>query len=353
MKCISVVWTLPLLAAVGAFVGALSPGCMTDRCCAGDHNRGPGAPDGGGNPPSANADRQNTEGATFVRPAVHWELIDFRTRDALPSRRAIKSVCLVQHDLNADPSSRSPPPRVQVTSDDPVLLNRLEIGFNRSMRSALADLGPKGMGMGNAVWGELRITTTQDNFVVYIYQGVFALDTVWDGRSWFQSWTLARLVDDLIFGATKEHLSANLIDGLSGESRIRHQKERYEKDCRLLKELDDCTSILASDKNAVDAYRKRAEALLQLGQCASAIADYNRAIALVPKDPRLWFGRGNVFLLEEKYQQAIGDFTKAIELNPKLTEAYRWRGMAYEAIGDSVRGEADKAAFDELRDRQR
>jgi len=41
--------------------------------------------------------------------------------------------------------------------------------------------------------------------------------------------------------------------------------------------------------------------------------------------------RGVSYFQLKKYEAAVADFTKAIELNPVVIEAYQWRGMAYES----------------------
>ena len=47
-----------------------------------------------------------------------------------------------------------------------------------------------------------------------------------------------------------------------------------------------------------------------------------------------YLGRGTAHLKAFNFDSAIADFTKAIELNPKLALAYSNLGWTYEAIGD-------------------
>jgi tetratricopeptide (TPR) repeat protein len=51
--------------------------------------------------------------------------------------------------------------------------------------------------------------------------------------------------------------------------------------------------------------------------------------------------RGNAFLLAEKYEDAVADYTTAINLNPKFAEAYLNRSTVYSLQGDHVRAIAD------------
>ena len=48
-----------------------------------------------------------------------------------------------------------------------------------------------------------------------------------------------------------------------------------------------------------------------------AIADFDKAIELNPKDARAYYNRGVVKDELKQYKEAIADYDKAIELNPK------------------------------------
>ena len=73
-----------------------------------------------------------------------------------------------------------------------------------------------------------------------------------------------------------------------------------------------------------------------------AIKDYTKAIELDPRDTHAYYNRGNTYYKKGQYDQAIKEYTKAIELNPKLAEAYDDRGFAYfDKLGDKNRGCTD------------
>jgi tetratricopeptide (TPR) repeat protein len=59
-----------------------------------------------------------------------------------------------------------------------------------------------------------------------------------------------------------------------------------------------------------------------------AIKDYNKAIELDPKYAISYNYRGNAKVLLGDYDEAIKDYTKLIKLNPKYVEAYNNRGRA-------------------------
>lgn len=60
-----------------------------------------------------------------------------------------------------------------------------------------------------------------------------------------------------------------------------------------------------------------------------AITNYNRAIELDPKLSEAYYNRGNTYYFQGFIDKAIIDFNKTIELNPKLAEAFCSRGTCY------------------------
>jgi tetratricopeptide (TPR) repeat protein len=70
------------------------------------------------------------------------------------------------------------------------------------------------------------------------------------------------------------------------------------------------------------------------GDYDRAIADFNKAIELDPKDAIAYGGRGFAYSSKADYDRAIADLTKAIELDPKNARIYYYnRGKAYERKG--------------------
>jgi tetratricopeptide (TPR) repeat protein len=78
------------------------------------------------------------------------------------------------------------------------------------------------------------------------------------------------------------------------------------------------------------------------GQTDQALNDFDAAIRTAPDEPRAYFERG-VLLAGRKraYDRAIADFNRALELEPRNIEALVRRGDAYGQIGDYGRGLAD------------
>ncbi len=61
-----------------------------------------------------------------------------------------------------------------------------------------------------------------------------------------------------------------------------------------------------------------------------AIVQFTRAIEGRPDDYKAYFYRGSVFLDQKEYDRSVQDFTKAIELKPDYEKSYLYRGMAYD-----------------------
>ena len=64
-----------------------------------------------------------------------------------------------------------------------------------------------------------------------------------------------------------------------------------------------------------------------------AIANYTKAIELKPDYGEAYTNRGAAYLLKKLYDKAITDSSKAIELNPTNDSAYQNRGRAYRGKG--------------------
>ena len=82
--------------------------------------------------------------------------------------------------------------------------------------------------------------------------------------------------------------------------------------------------------------KKRSE-----GYIDDAISNYNRAIELNPRFAEAYVGRGNAYMDGEEYELAIADYDDALRLNPDDAVAYFYRAFAY-----AGQGELDRAISD-------
>jgi tetratricopeptide (TPR) repeat protein len=99
----------------------------------------------------------------------------------------------------------------------------------------------------------------------------------------------------------------------------------------------------AIELNPKDAapYYNRAQAKRLKKDAAGAIADYTRAIELGSTNPAAYNNRGNARAENNDRDGAIADYTRAIELKPDYARAYYNRAVAKEAKGDAAGAAAD------------
>ena len=85
-----------------------------------------------------------------------------------------------------------------------------------------------------------------------------------------------------------------------------------------------CASAQQKQNESRDAkfYNNRGTVLGEKGQFDQAISDFNRAIEINPRYIKAYNNRGIVYRLKGQYDRAILDFNKAIEINPLDAEGY-------------------------------
>jgi tetratricopeptide (TPR) repeat protein len=54
-------------------------------------------------------------------------------------------------------------------------------------------------------------------------------------------------------------------------------------------------------------------------------------------------GRGDLLYALERYDDALADYSQAIELDPQWAPAYKGRSAVYTALGDTRKAHADLA----------
>jgi tetratricopeptide (TPR) repeat protein len=82
-----------------------------------------------------------------------------------------------------------------------------------------------------------------------------------------------------------------------------------------------------------DSYNKRGVVEYRLGHYEDAIADFTKAIELKPNFAEAYHNRGNTKHILEDYEGAIADFTKAIEYKEDFAKAYFNRGLVEKNLG--------------------
>jgi formylglycine-generating enzyme required for sulfatase activity len=91
--------------------------------------------------------------------------------------------------------------------------------------------------------------------------------------------------------------------------------------------------INASSQNTVrDEAKKHVEqgaGYFEQNKFDSALTEFNKAVELDPKSLLAYHSRAHFYFEQEDYERAIADFAKSIELDPQDAELYGDRGSAY------------------------
>jgi tetratricopeptide (TPR) repeat protein len=87
----------------------------------------------------------------------------------------------------------------------------------------------------------------------------------------------------------------------------------------------------------------------QLEQFEDAFLDFDASVTRDPNYAVGYFYRGRMYVVDRKWGEAEKDFTKAVELDPKLTHARSWRAIALAKTGrpGEAARDADRCAADE------
>jgi lipoprotein NlpI len=109
-----------------------------------------------------------------------------------------------------------------------------------------------------------------------------------------------------------------------------------------------CTRVIEDQKqkpkSRAAAYYNRGNAHAAKGDQAAAIADYDEAIRLEPKNARAFNNRGTAHSDKGEFDAAIEDFGAAIKHDARFASAYFNRANAHAAKGEADRAIADYTA---------
>lgn len=117
-----------------------------------------------------------------------------------------------------------------------------------------------------------------------------------------------------------------------------------------LRDLDRSIQIdIGEYSTASRSYARAGIMLVMAGETERAIKYFSDGISRYPNDGRylptpqesLYYGRGRIFFLKGRIAEAIADFSKAIEVKPKMRGLHTARGMAFFAAGDFARAADD------------
>jgi tetratricopeptide (TPR) repeat protein len=80
---------------------------------------------------------------------------------------------------------------------------------------------------------------------------------------------------------------------------------------------------------------------MALRKIDDAIADYDQAITINPKDFNAFNSRGKAWVAKGDSNRAVTDFTQAIQFAPSYVEAYDNRGLSLQVVGRRTDAIAD------------
>lgn len=100
-------------------------------------------------------------------------------------------------------------------------------------------------------------------------------------------------------------------------------------------------AILFPDPQTALEYTCRGLRYEQIGRHQQALADYSRAIELDPTDAHAYVHRGNFYMPQQQYAAALSDYDHALRFDPNNTQAHYGRAGAYTNIGQPVKALAE------------
>jgi Flp pilus assembly protein TadD len=103
-----------------------------------------------------------------------------------------------------------------------------------------------------------------------------------------------------------------------------------------------CSALIQHDPKDAGAYFKRGAAYQAKGDMDNAIADFSKAIELKPNDGHAYENRGRAYASKGDYTHAVADVSRAGELTPKTASANKTTTSA--AAKTSAQARAKTAA---------
>ena len=124
--------------------------------------------------------------------------------------------------------------------------------------------------------------------------------------------------------------------------------------------IDDLSITIQIDSTSSLAYWQRAVCQAKINefnasqgtntelQAANVVGNLSDAIRLSPQNAYLYYNRGNYYAQRNDYQRAIADYTRAVELEGSMAEAWYNRGLARIFVKKTEEGISDLSKAGEL-----
>jgi len=114
---------------------------------------------------------------------------------------------------------------------------------------------------------------------------------------------------------------------------------RTDQDAQACVEFD---AVVQAEPNKVQYRSERSEARMAVSDSEGALEDLSKILELSPKDDFAWSARGDYYLELKRYDEAIADYSQAIQLQPRSKSAYLKRAHAKEQAGDAKGASEDR-----------
>lgn len=98
-----------------------------------------------------------------------------------------------------------------------------------------------------------------------------------------------------------------------------------------------------------DAWVRKGVTLFDLGDTYEAITCMNEAVRLDYRSFKARYNRGKCYLQLKYYEEALSDFRKAVDINPKHAAAHEYLAEAYLCMGEEELARQHQEVADELR----
>jgi len=144
----------------------------------------------------------------------------------------------------------------------------------------------------------------------------------------------------------------------AAQGKFKEAKEEFEKALKAdpfyesakesLRIIEDVADKKIECKTAIHLFKGAAYVIKW--QTGEAIAEYNKAIELNPRFAMAYRARGKAYSKKRQHDKAISDYNKAKDIDPRFAMAYYNRGIAYEANGNMKQACSDWKTACELGD---
>jgi len=111
-----------------------------------------------------------------------------------------------------------------------------------------------------------------------------------------------------------------------------HRAELLVKENRFDEATNDYTKLIEIEPNNIDFYFLRAENFTKANKLSEALNDYNIINEIAPYNEKAYFHKGKIYGLEKKWEDAVWNYSKSIELdddNLNFNPAFEKRAEIY------------------------